>query len=54
MSNFEVSLRYKALDNVREIKTRLDEFAILAPQDQMYLRYRGIYDSLIEKYNVVL
>ena len=54
MSNFEVSLKYKALDNVREIKTYLDEFSLLAPQDQMYLRYREMYDSLTEKYNVKL
>lgn len=54
LSNFEISLKYKALDNVKKIRTYLDEFEVLAPEDKDYRKYRKTFDAMLEKYNISL
>ena len=53
MSNFEVSLKYNALD-LKKFEKYFQEFKALAPNDVQYLKYRDLYDKLLIKYNVSL
>lgn len=53
MSNFEVSLKYNAID-LKKIQQYFDEFKVLAPNDAHYLKYRDLFDKLLLKYNISL
>lgn len=53
MSNFEISLKYNALD-LKKFQQYFDEFQKLAPNDAQYLKYRKLFDQLLLKYKVSL
>lgn len=54
MSNLEVALKYKALDNVQKVQKYLDEFEMLSPDDTQYLKYREQFNRLLTKYKISL
>lgn len=53
-SNIEISARYGALDNLREIKAKIDDLSKLIPNDPELEGYRKKFDKVMKKYNIVL
>lgn len=53
-SNVEISARYGALDNLRDIRSKIDELDMLIPQDAEFISYKEKFSSIIKKYNITL
>lgn len=53
-SNVEVSARYGAVDNLRDIKAKIDELDLLIPDDEEFLGYKVKFNSIIKRYGIEL
>jgi hypothetical protein len=53
-SNVEISARYGALDNLRDIRSKIAELELLIPQDEEFLGYKQKFESIIKKYSINL
>ena len=53
-SNVEISARYGALDNLRDIKSKIAELELLIPQDEEFIGYKDKFESIIKRYNINL
>lgn len=54
LSNLETNAKYKAVDNLRNINTMLEEFESIDPEDQDYLSFKDTFDKTIKKYKIKL
>lgn len=54
LSNVEISARYGALDNLRSIKSKIEELELLIPQDEEFLGYKKKFESVIRRYKLSL
>ena len=50
----EISARYGALDNLRDIKSKIAELELLIPQDEEFIGYKDKFESIIKRYNINL
>lgn len=53
-SNVEVSARYGALDNLRDIKAKIEELDLMIPDDQEFVGYKEKFNSIIKRYGIKL
>lgn len=53
-SNVEICARYGAIDNLKEIKSKIDELLKIIPSDQELQGYIEKFEKVLKKYNVVL
>ena len=53
-SNLELSAKYKAVDNFREVKNMLDELLSIDPENEDGKMYQKKFDALVRKYKIRL
>lgn len=54
LSNVEISARYGALDNLRDIKSKMDELFTMIPADAELLGYKAKFEKVLKKYKIAL
>lgn len=54
LSNVEISARYGALDNLKDIKSKLDELLTIIPDDAELLGYKEKFEKVLNKYKIAL
>ena len=54
LSNVEISARYGALDNLKDIKSKLDELLTIIPEDAELLGYKEKFEKVLNKYKIAL
>lgn len=53
-SPVEISAKYKVMDNLKKVRSVLDEFKEIDPNNAEYLAYEKKFDNILKKYKVSL